>query len=327
MPWKKKNEVEGLEELQSQMAQITNTQIKGKDNQKYRLIGAPIRNDGTGWKYIEDESHAKTGLSTISVTGNKIQVDYDFTATKVASLVVTPDETFAKNGIVVGASVGKTNALIEMSSDLSLEVTTGGVASISSFHAPDTIATNLANNEGITITHLSSSSNDKPIATIMDDGTNRSALEVRLNATTTSMTIRTFDNINGTVTNDGTNITIATNNLDIPTATFSNGVFTIAHDTSHDNSSIFAIGNDGAYVYQVIARTTSTIQVRVLDMAGAVVTVLNSNMKFNFTRFAKVKSAIPSTARIYVRRGNVQLNPNSLVNANANFWINGFMEV
>ena len=73
---------------------------------KLKIIAGVIRNSGNGWEYINDSGHEPLNLTSVSVDANgKIEIDYGFTASKVLSLVATPDETFA--GLYsIGGSVG-----------------------------------------------------------------------------------------------------------------------------------------------------------------------------------------------------------------------------
>ena len=89
-------------------------QVKGVDGKKYKIVACSIRNSGAGWETIEDENHASVNVGSVSNDNSIIQINFNFTATKICSLVVTPDETFAKLGYVVGASVGTNTALIEV---------------------------------------------------------------------------------------------------------------------------------------------------------------------------------------------------------------------
>lgn len=78
-------------------------QTSGK---KIRIVAGAIRNTGAGFALISDSEHEPLGIASVTNDTTKITINYDFTATRVLSLVVTPDEIMADNGIFVGASVG-----------------------------------------------------------------------------------------------------------------------------------------------------------------------------------------------------------------------------
>lgn len=60
----------------------------------------------TEWATICDDGHEPTGIARVERRADRVRVHYDFTASKVGSLQVTPDEQFASASVRVGASVG-----------------------------------------------------------------------------------------------------------------------------------------------------------------------------------------------------------------------------
>ena len=71
------------------------------------LISACLRRtSSTAWATLDDVGHASYGIAAVEVYADRIRVNYDFTAYKVSSVQVTPDEAFASAGIRMGASVG-----------------------------------------------------------------------------------------------------------------------------------------------------------------------------------------------------------------------------
>lgn len=81
---------------------------------KYRVIAFAIRNSGSGWDFIDDAGHEPIGVSGISIVGDYIKVNFDFTASRVGTLVVGADETFAVDGYTAGASVALDSASIQV---------------------------------------------------------------------------------------------------------------------------------------------------------------------------------------------------------------------
>lgn len=82
---------------------------------KFRMLAGVIRKSSTyGWYFIGDgdgTSHAKLNFTTISATADYIQVNYGFTASKVSTFLIVPDETYAPI-YSVGASVGLSSSQI-----------------------------------------------------------------------------------------------------------------------------------------------------------------------------------------------------------------------
>jgi len=74
---------------------------------KFREIGGTARRrDGNSWELLDDDGHRPEGIRSVEMTGSYVQVNYDFSGTKVTSFTVTPDDAFSSKGVRVGASVG-----------------------------------------------------------------------------------------------------------------------------------------------------------------------------------------------------------------------------
>lgn len=83
----------------------------GLESDKYKILACVIRNDGNGWDFVGGD-HEPINILSIEQTGVYIKINYSFTASKVSSLVCTPDEAMASDKMFVGASVGLEYALI-----------------------------------------------------------------------------------------------------------------------------------------------------------------------------------------------------------------------
>ena len=100
----------------------TNGIIKGTDGKTYVLISCVVRNTGSGWDYINDSGHRPTNVGALVQSTTDITIPYNvggsaFTGSKVSSLIVGVDETFAQQGVRVGPSVGLGSTVIEMYTD------------------------------------------------------------------------------------------------------------------------------------------------------------------------------------------------------------------
>jgi hypothetical protein len=62
--------------------------------------------NSTTWVALDDAGHEPLGIESVTVFPSFVRVDYDFTADKVGSCQVTPDESFAQSDVRVGTSVG-----------------------------------------------------------------------------------------------------------------------------------------------------------------------------------------------------------------------------
>ncbi|MFI6639941.1 hypothetical protein [Streptomyces sp. NPDC050504] len=72
----------------------------------YRMIGGALRNTGTGWGLINDAGHQPTGITAVLTRPDHIEIQHPVSAVKVSSFQVTPDETYAQQGLRVGISAG-----------------------------------------------------------------------------------------------------------------------------------------------------------------------------------------------------------------------------
>lgn len=92
--------------------------LRGADGGRYRVVAGVLRNAGSGWAPIDDIDHHPMNMGAVTYSadsGGQIIIDYTaIGATKVVSLVVTPDETLARAGFFAGASVTQQNATIRL---------------------------------------------------------------------------------------------------------------------------------------------------------------------------------------------------------------------
>lgn len=76
------------------------------EGRTYRLISCALRNSGTGWQAITDTGHQPTGITDVVTQPDYLEILHPVGGTTVSSLQVTVDETYAAQGLRVGASVG-----------------------------------------------------------------------------------------------------------------------------------------------------------------------------------------------------------------------------
>ena len=72
------------------------------------LISCALRNTGAGWAVIADSGHQPSGCGAVVTHADHLELQHDVGAVRVSSLAVTVDETYARSGLRVGASVGFT---------------------------------------------------------------------------------------------------------------------------------------------------------------------------------------------------------------------------
>lgn len=79
------------------------------------VAGALRSEDDRGWYIIDDKGHSPVNVKSVEVKSGAIVVNYSFKGKKINSFVAAPDESFALNGFIVGASVTNEKAEIYVS--------------------------------------------------------------------------------------------------------------------------------------------------------------------------------------------------------------------
>lgn len=309
-------------------------QIKGNSNTKYKIIAGAIRNDGTGWKLIDDPTHKNINLLDVYIdpTDNmRLRLDHSFTATTIGTLNITTDETFAKIGLVCGNSGGKGYNLLELAAPL--HVQTAGSTTIvnaSKYHAGSTSLAQLADGTGFTLTHNSPSTTQPPIAVIADGGSNSGVGgEIQTDFTLSTTTVRYYQYLHGYVRwNTTTSVfDMSTDNVDKATVAWdaTNSALQISHPTINEEY-IISVTATSSYKPEIYTQTTGQMLVRFTNSSGTLVTTPDANMKCNFIRFSKVRSSFPSGLRCNIFRGLAKVTPANISEEFGNFWIIGINE-
>lgn len=83
--------------------------------QKYKMVAGTIRNTGDGWEVLTDTGHEPLHVSSVTNDSLKITIHHSFKAKKVVSFTITPDETYMKEGMKSGASVGLDKTVVFLS--------------------------------------------------------------------------------------------------------------------------------------------------------------------------------------------------------------------
>jgi len=104
--------VDGM--LDAKVDPLTTGRVQGASGRAYQVIAGVLRNSGSGWAFLNDSGHQPTNITSVSANSTAITINYGFTGTKVAALLVTPDETFAQDGYFAGASVGLSSSTIKL---------------------------------------------------------------------------------------------------------------------------------------------------------------------------------------------------------------------
>ncbi|OMD92714.1 hypothetical protein [Paenibacillus odorifer] len=309
------------------------------------MYAATIRNDGTGWSYIEDAVHHNINFSSISTddVNKNIVVNYSERAKIIGSLVVTPDETLAASGLTCGASVGDTVALIRCSAPFTGYIDGTGAVTCSPWFAGTTVATPLADNTGFSITYDGGggSSLDAVLATMVrDNAAPYYGTEVRTaRGSTTVANMRSFNDLYANIFYDGTSWQASTACVANFSFSFDNvtGILTITHDSMASQTLYNNFQNPvvtmrdsitGTLIHaRVVQVTQSTVRVIFRDSTGAAILTPNTNMRMYLSRPGfKVPHVWANGMRVYFNFGYTLIRPSKLVSGNGNLWILGLHE-
>lgn len=86
---------------------IISSYFQGVTGEKYKVVAGVLKADGAGnWSVIDDAGHSPMFTGTISIVSGKIRIGYDFTANKIKSFILAPDDILAAQGLLVGGDVG-----------------------------------------------------------------------------------------------------------------------------------------------------------------------------------------------------------------------------
>lgn len=80
--------------------------IRTEDGASLALIACTIRNSGAGWEILETPTHVASNCTGVVQEAGRLKLLHPCGAYAVASLQVTPDETYAQQAIRVGVSAG-----------------------------------------------------------------------------------------------------------------------------------------------------------------------------------------------------------------------------
>jgi hypothetical protein len=317
--------------------------MKGDDGKVYKIFAFVVRNDGTGWDYIDDADHRPTNMGAIAVVGDDLRVTYGAPGVRVVTCIVGTDETMSALGMTCGPSVGLDYSNIKMYIPFAcwVEKSAGAFA----FGAGDglnpwldegtdtTIATSV-DESTFTITHKTASGSHPPVMTVLTQAGGGGAfpgVDIRMSWGGTSIIGTAHALFEGYVSyNAGTGLwEVDTPNIAKPTFGFSAGVLTVTHENlGTDTKSILITDVSGVYLSATGSTVTgTTFQVVFQDYAGLNITPANANMKFRYMRPRMVKTKAPDGMRVGIQRGPVILDPNKVESVNGNLWGIGVLEV
>lgn len=162
-----------------------------------KIVSGVIRNNGSdNWQVISDENHqGDLGVASVMTGNYGIDINFNFTAKKIIGFVATPDETYAKELISVGASVVTDRATINLYQPKPTNQITGRIAYVGGEWT-------IYNNYGITDVTFGASNdlyiNHASCESFVMDITSRKPVLVTFESATATQTKVGFYNPDGT---------------------------------------------------------------------------------------------------------------------------------
>lgn len=109
--------IESSSDDSSDLDTFGNGHVYRPNADRYELFGV-ARFNGTDWYLIDDTGHTPYGIASIeNLADGGFRIYYDKVAGHVGTLIAVPDETYARAGVIAGASVGDEYADVIMSGE------------------------------------------------------------------------------------------------------------------------------------------------------------------------------------------------------------------
>ncbi|WP_395393037.1 hypothetical protein WBP07_17860 [Novosphingobium sp. BL-8A] len=291
---------------------------------------------GGGFASLNDAGHEPGNLSgAMTLSGRNLVIPFGYTANRVGTFQITPDETFAGLGITAGASVAFDKATVSffmplyIFGNLSSIPTTAGTAGLAvpTFFTGD--VTGIKSSADVTITHPScGAATHTPAVTQIFQAADVVAWDNRCTGyTATTVSIATFIDFVFSVTWNGTAWVVTTPMAVTPTVAFSAGVLTVTFGQTLPSNMLYAQMNSPYHATVKGVRrngnmTTTTIPISFVDSAGALLTTEQAGMTATVSIPVKVKSATP-LGRVAILRPNASLDADKIRSDDGNFWVWG----
>lgn len=313
--------------------------VKTAPGKKGVLYSGVLRNSGSGWSYIDDSIHERVNLNTVNITSNReIQINFG-KANKVGSLLVAPDETLASFGITCGASVGTETALIKCYAPFVGYISGAGVIQNHSWFNNDYTVTAIGDGSGFNIDYKPSGFDtvDKVLTTTARAAsTTITGIEVRGARTAPGrVQLRAYHDLYAYVYYDGSSWLVSSSCLANISASFSNGILTITHDSMESKTGTFEFqdinismrSNSGNTLIhpRIESVNQSGVSVKFYDNSGNQITTPSTGMRLYFNRPGfKVPHQWLDNSKVFFDFGYALIKPENLISTSGNLWVLGF---
>lgn len=313
------------------------TRAKGNTGKTYNLIGAAVRRDtliAPDWHLVSDSAHIPINMAE-PTPGVELQLNY--TGTKIGTLVVGADERLASCGVVVGGSVAANLALLRMGAPCSFTVNLAdsAIGIDTRFFRLARFGVSIAASGLITLTHPQRQTNIMPLIQYYNDSSSAELMftfDIRA-ASVGSSTLFIKRRMAGRINYTGS--AWAASNSPFPNSdyTFSydtgTGILTVTHPNISGNlqPQLTPYGNAADdYVCLPLAATGTGFQVKFRKLSdGSTPVGTPTDMGFFFDRGISAIDKIPS-GKLHIHLGHVQVDMNDVDFPLANIWPLAVME-
>lgn len=324
-----------LDDLTAQLAQIA-TQ---NSNKKLKFIACAIRNTGSGFQLINDAEHNPIGVTSVTNDTDKIILNYDFTAKEVISLVVTPDEIMAKNGIIVGSSVGTSLSNIHVYKMMAINgyiTKSGGSNPVYTVDQSLSRGVASATQFGTDVMNVNHDLCDIPNLYVANVNSRLADMECYVSSYGTNTTRVKFKrkskSAGGTVSYNGTVFGL-TNAVGIQSAVWdspTNSLIVTFKDSYKNLVPQVSLKTDTNLKAKIYSYDLSNVvQIRFYDSANTLITAPSTEMKVIISAIDPGGTDVVPDDGVYLFEKTAfgKVNPNNLTYPGSNFWIYGVMEV
>lgn len=258
-----------------------------RNTSKYAVVAGVLRNVSGTWSFLNDSGHVSVNVDSVSVSGNEVIINYSsISASKVVSFVIAPDERFARDAIIGGASVGLTEARIRIGAPLNFWINIDTQTVTTSPWWDGDISVSIAS-DYLEITHPSVDQSIFLEATRIGSSTNPQIEVGQTRESTTRTRIYPKTTLYGYLSYDGSNWSKAFVNPEFQNAistSFATGELTVSHPSAAGDNDLILTGRQ-PYAALADAYGSTSFQVQFWDFAtGAQITTENTSMRFFFSR-------------------------------------------
>lgn len=292
-----------------------------------KVVACVLRNEGTGWYALDDTGHTPSGLASVSIVGKALNLNYNFTGSRVISLIAVPDERVASWGVTCGTSVGQNSAQIYFYGPLSGAVTNTGIQ-YNTVLGHDITQTVDAANGTISVTHdaISHTAGNGSAVTISD-----SPLFGKLQTTVTKFgfDLKYTKEMDFSFSWPSGVLSVSSNCVGVSAVWDASGFIQVTHPNTGGVQQVTAQETNAmGGIHARISNITSTgFRIYFYNTSGTQITTPSSSLVPYCTRAVYMPALIPAGAVGFYNRDAVPMNAaNFVTGSNGNIWVIGLIE-